>query len=93
MGIRIALGASPRGVLRLMVVQALRPVLIGLSVGLLAALAVSKILESVLFGISTHDAIAFVGAGVFLLAVALLATWIPSRRVIRLDPLKTLRYE
>lgn len=92
-GIRMALGAQRRGVLRMILVQSLRPVVIGMSVGLLVAIAVSKILESLLFGVSAHDALALIGAPLFLLGVATLACWVPVRRVIRMDPLATLRYE
>src|SRR5262249_35645723 len=92
-GIRIALGAKPRGVLRLILKQSLRPVVVGLSIGLFAATAISRIFESVLFGVSAHDLIAFISAPLFLFGVAALASWLPARRIIRMDPVSTLRYE
>src|SRR6185295_16743293 len=61
-GIRIVLGASPRSVLHMILKQALRPALAGLAIGLAGAAAVSRILQSVLFGVSPHDGIAFIGA-------------------------------
>jgi len=77
----------------MMLKQALRPVIIGLLVGLAASAAVSRILESVLFGVSAHDPLAFVGAPLFLLGVAALASWLPARRATNVDPMTTLRYE
>jgi hypothetical protein len=92
-GIRMVLGATARSVLTLIVKQTLKPAFIGLITGLAAAAAVSTILQSVLFGISPHDVVAFSTVPVFLLGVAALASWLPARRAIRLDPLSTIRYE
>ena len=92
-GIRMVLGANTGEVLGMMLKQALRPVIIGLLVGLAASAAVSRILESVLFGVSAHDPLAFVGAPLFLLGVAALASWLPARRATNVDPMTTLRYE
>ena len=92
-GIRMVLGANTREVLGLILKQALRPVVIGLVIGLAAAAGISRILESVLFGVSTHDALAFAGAPLFLLGIATLASWLPARRAARVDPMTTLRYE
>jgi ABC-type lipoprotein release transport system permease subunit len=71
----------------------MRPVLIGMSIGIIAAAAVSRLLEGVLFGISAFDPIAFIVAPLFLLSVATVATLVPARKALRLDPMDTLRYE
>jgi ABC-type antimicrobial peptide transport system permease subunit len=92
-GIRVALGAAREDVLTLIVRQAMRPVLIGMAVGLAGAAAVSKVLDSLLFGLSPHDPLAFVVATIVLFASALLACYIPARRALRVDPTTTLRVE
>jgi predicted permease len=92
-GIRLALGADGRDVIRLVLRQAMRPVVVGAAIGIAAAAAVSKVLSGVLYGISTHDPIAFIGVPVFLLAIALLSSYVPARRVSRLDPTDALRHE
>jgi predicted permease len=92
-GIRMVMGAN-KTQLRLMILkQALRPVFIGAAVGLLLSLGVARVLESVLFGVSSHDPIAFSGAAIFLVCVAALASLIPTRRATNVDPMTTLRYE
>ena len=73
--------------------QAMRPVLAGAAIGVIACMGVSRILSSVLFGVSTLDPIAFILAGGFLLLVALAASLVPAFRATRVDPLTTLRYE
>ncbi len=92
-GIRMALGAGTGGVRNMIIRQALRPVLIGVAIGILACAAVSKAISAVLYGVSAHDPFAFVAAPVFLLLVALFACYVPARRALRLDPVKILRYE
>jgi putative ABC transport system permease protein len=92
-GIRMVLGATAFEVQRMIVKQTLRPVLIGMLVGIAAAAAVSKILQAVLFGISTFDPVAFVIAPLFVLVIAAAASVIPARKTIRVDPMSTLRYE
>jgi ABC-type antimicrobial peptide transport system permease subunit len=92
-GIRMALGATTAKVQSMIVRQAMRPVLIGMSIGIIAAAAVSRLLEGVLFGISAFDPIAFIVAPLFLLSVATVATLVPARKALRLDPMDTLRYE
>ena len=93
MGIRMMLGASARDVHGLILRQTLRPVAIGVVVGIAAAAAASQILTSVLFGVSRFDPIAFVGAPLFLLGIAASASLIPARRATRVEPMTTLRYE
>ena len=92
-GVRMTLGASGRDVVQLLLRQALRPVVIGGLVGIAACAAVSQVLADVLYGIGSHDPIAFVGVPLFLLSVALLASYLPARRAARVDPAVALRYE
>ena len=92
-GVRMALGAQRRNIVALVVRQGAALVAAGAVAGLLAAAAASRILESFLFGVTTHDHVAFVGAPLFLAAVALVACWLPARRATRIDPMATLRAE
>jgi predicted permease len=92
-GIRMALGASLRDVLRLIVSQGMRMALIGVVLGLMGALALTRVLASLLLGVGTTDLVTFVGVPVLLIAVALLACYIPARRAARVDPLVALRHE
>jgi predicted permease len=92
-GIRMALGAQRRDVLRLIVGQGLKLVLLGLGLGLMGALAVTRFLEASLFGVTPTDPLTFAVIAVFLTAVALLACWIPARRATKVDPLVALRHE
>ena len=73
--------------------QALWPVLIGALAGIVGCAAVSQVLSSVLYGMGAHDPIAFVGVPLFLLGIAFLASYIPARRAVRVDPVVALRYE
>jgi predicted permease len=92
-GIRMALGASAREVRSMILKQALGPVLAGAGVGLLAAGGIARILQSVLFGVSPYDPIAFAGAPLFLIAIAAAASLMPARRAMKVDPMTALRYE
>ena len=92
-GIRMALGAHTADVHRLVMAQALRPVLYGLAAGVAAALALGRVLNSVLFGVSAHDPLTIVVVIAVLGGVAALACYIPSRRAALIDPLDSLRYE
>jgi predicted permease len=92
-GIRVALGASARDVRRLIVRQTFRPIAIGAVIGMATASAASRALENVLFGISPFDPIAFLGAALFLVGVAEVATILPMRGALKMDPVTTLRYE
>jgi predicted permease len=92
-GIRMALGARPQNVLRMVLGQSLRLAVAGIVVGIAAAIAATRLLTSLLFGIRATDPITFVAvAGVFA-AVTLLAAYLPARRATRVDPAVTLRYE
>jgi predicted permease len=92
-GIRMALGADGREVMSILLRQALRPVVIGAVVGVIACAAVSQVLSKVLYGMGSHDPIAFIGVPVFLLGIAFLASYIPARRATKVDPVVALRYE
>jgi macrolide transport system ATP-binding/permease protein len=92
-GIRMALGANRRNVMSHVLWQAMRPVFIGGAVGMVLCGAVSGVLSSMMFGLGTHDPIAFVSVPLFLLAVATVATLIPARRATQVDPMVALRCE
>jgi putative ABC transport system permease protein len=92
-GIRMALGADGREVMGLVIRQAMRPALIGALVGLGGCAGVSWVFSSMLFGLSAHDPMAFISVPLFLLAVALIASYIPARRAMRVEPVVALRYE
>jgi putative ABC transport system permease protein len=92
-GIRMALGAQRRDVLRLAVGQGLRLVAVGVAVGLAGALTLSRVMSGLLYGISATDPATLVTISLILVAVALLASYIPARRAAKVDPLIALRYE
>jgi putative ABC transport system permease protein len=90
-GLRIALGAGPRGVLALIVRQAMTLVVLGIMVGLAGALASTALLRHLLFGVSAVDPLTFVFTSAILLLVALTASYLPARRAAKVDPLIALR--
>jgi putative ABC transport system permease protein len=90
-GIRIALGAQASQVVRMIVKQGLRLILVGASLGLVAAFAASRYLESLLFGVTTHDPTTFAAVPALLLLVSLIAVIIPARRATRVNPIQALR--
>jgi putative ABC transport system permease protein len=92
-GIRLALGAQQSDVLRLVIWQGLKLVLIGLAVGALAAFALTRIIASQLYGVRATDPITFLIVGTLLMIIALLACWLPARRATKVDPLIALRTE
>jgi ABC-type antimicrobial peptide transport system permease subunit len=92
-GIRMALGAQRVQVLGPVMNDGFRPILAGVAIGLLASAGVSRLLSAMLFGLSTLDAVSFAGVSFLLFAIALLATWLPARRAMRVDPMVALRYE
>ena len=91
MGIRLALGAAPAGVRRLVIMQGLRPALIGLTAGLGVALFTTRFLESLLFGMSPADPVTFIGTPILVIAIAIAALLVPAMRATRVDPLQALR--
>jgi ABC-type antimicrobial peptide transport system permease subunit len=92
-GVRMALGASARSVVALVLERTMGPVLVGAAVGLAAAIGVSQVLSSVLFGVSPADPVALLGAVVVVAGVAFAAGTLPARRAARVDPSRTLHYE
>jgi putative ABC transport system permease protein len=92
-GIRMALGARPGDVLRLVVGQGMRLALIGLATGIAGALLATRLMGSLLYGVSATDPLTFAGIALLLAAVALLASWLPARRAVRTDPTLALREE
>jgi predicted permease len=92
-GVRIALGATSSGVSRLMVGQGLGLAAWGVGIGLVAAIGITRVLSSFLFGVSPLDPVTFVAVPIGLIAVAALASWILARRAARVDPGRTLRWE
>jgi putative ABC transport system permease protein len=92
-GVRMALGAERRDILRLVVRQGLLLTGIGVALGLAGAFSVTRLLRTLLFGITATDPIAYTGVSALLVVVAFVACWIPARRATRLDPMAALRYE
>nr|MBP9202004.1 ABC transporter permease [Gemmatimonadales bacterium] len=93
MGVRLALGAAAGDVLRLVLGQGMRLVAIGLGIGLVAALLLTRLIRSMLFGVSATDPVTFLLIPLLLAAVTALATWLPARRATRVDPATVLREE
>jgi ABC-type antimicrobial peptide transport system permease subunit len=93
LGIRMALGADKPEILKLILCQCLGITLVGVAAGLLIALAVTRVIAAVLYGVKPTDAATFGGAPLLLTAVALLASYLPARRATRVDPMVALRYE
>jgi ABC-type antimicrobial peptide transport system permease subunit len=92
-GIRMALGAQQRDVLRMVLGQGGKMAAVGVTVGLVASFGLTRLMATMLFGVTPTDPFTFGGVAVILLAVVLLACWIPARRAMRVDPMVALRHE
>jgi ABC-type antimicrobial peptide transport system permease subunit len=92
-GVRMALGARPVDILRLIFGESMMLTLLGGSTGLVGAYAVTRLMKSLLFGVTSTDPLTFAGVTLLLCSVALLASYIPARRASRVDPLVAFKYE
>jgi putative ABC transport system permease protein len=92
-GVRMALGAIAGDVLRLVIGQGMWTTIVGMVIGIGGSFALTRTMQSLLFGVSTTDPLTLVGVVVLLAAVSFLACWIPARRATKVDPLVALRYE
>ena len=92
-GVRVALGATPRSVLGLVVGQGMGLALIGIVVGIAGAFLLTRVMAAVLYGVGTTDAVTFATVVLVLLVTAFIASWLPARRAVRIDPVEALRYD
>ncbi|MGH9708590.1 MAG: FtsX-like permease family protein, partial [Candidatus Acidiferrales bacterium] len=92
-GIRMALGAQPAGISRMILMEGMKFALIGVAVGLVAALALTRLMSQMIFGVGAFDPLTFAGVSILLIFIAMAACYIPARRAMRTDPMIALRYE
>ena len=92
-GIRLAVGAGQRDILKMILRDGLKPVLAGAIVGVCGAFALTRLLSSMLFGVSPRDPLTFIAVAIFLILVTLFASYFPARRATRVNPMALLRHE
>jgi ABC-type antimicrobial peptide transport system permease subunit len=92
-GVRIALGATPAKILSLVLKQGARVTAVGVVIGIVGSLLLTRAIRSLLFGLTPTDPLTFAAVALLLIAVALLACWVPARHAAKVDPMVALRYE
>jgi len=92
-GLRMALGAQTKNIYMMVMSQGAKLIGLGIALGIAGALAITRVVSGLLFEVSTLDPVAFVGAGVLMAVIALVAVWVPARRAIKVDPVEVLRAE
>jgi putative ABC transport system permease protein len=92
-GIRMALGATPANVLRMVLSDGMKPILLGVAIGLAAAAALGRVVSSLIYGVTATDPLTFAGVAFLLVLVGLFATALPALRATRVEPVRTLREE
>jgi putative ABC transport system permease protein len=92
-GVRVALGASPATVVRLIIAQGMRVVTVGVAIGLAGALVASRLMTTLVYGVRVTDPLTYAGVAALLVVVALVASYLPARRATRIDPLVAMRAE
>jgi putative ABC transport system permease protein len=92
-GIRVALGAQRSDILRMILGECAQLALLGVGIGIVAALGLTRLMSSMLYGVGASDPLTFVAVAGILILVAFAACWLPARRAMRVDPMVALRYE